>query len=643
MSQTPTELLLLPKDMIAARAVMTALATPALQPQAQNLPAMSALLSSVKARRQADDSVLNQSLKEIQSFREELSPQRHRFLIQGLETLSRRFDGELRERDLVQTQKSQASKQYIAGYEIIRTLGQGAMGIVYLARSPQTGGQVALKVLLDGSDPSKVDALVMEAEAARRVDSPYCVKVLAVIKDNSTNSPALVMEYVEGLDAEEFFELEWVREIYEQDLLPISAKLLIMAQMMKAVTAAHDIGLVHQDIKPSNFLISQGILDDMQRQLAGSAVTAQALEQLLKSWVRRPWVKLTDWGLALVKEPDDLTQSLRKSLSVTSIDDNKKGGTLLYMPLEQIDGEGISRATDIYSLGLVFYQVLTGRPVEEARKHSEGIDDEALVTVQGFLIALSQTEFPSSISSADDPNLHSYKHLPLLLDLLETMTRRDKQQRVNFRQVAYVLENYSDFSLDADLADSAERLVDAAVLKPKKRSGLWVFGALAMVTVALIAYYASRWNSKAPAKQYAIKALCAFDPEAPGRVVTVRKLLTLRQLKPFLKDSTTQSLALPKLKTLSPELAKALSAFSGQSLAFNEVKELSDAALKALKDCPAKEIQLRGLKSIPEKQIELFKQMKTKRVVFGAPAIPSQLKDHLTQSENVSFSWDQSQ
>jgi serine/threonine protein kinase len=218
----------------------------------------------------------------------------------------------------------------IGRYEIVSILGKGAMGVVFLARDPQLGRQVALKTyaLPEGISDEGVrefeERLLREAHAAAALSHPNIVTVHDAGIDGDRRFPYIVMEYVPGRSLKEFLD---GRHRLAPDLA-----LRFGDALASALDAAHGKGIVHRDIKPANILVrdSDGI------------------------------VKITDFGVARLSE-SDLTRT------------GALVGSPAYMSPEQIRGAPVDARSDLFSLALVLYEALTS-------KRAFGGDDLAAVT-----------------------------------------------------------------------------------------------------------------------------------------------------------------------------------------------------------------------------------------------------------------------
>jgi eukaryotic-like serine/threonine-protein kinase len=202
-------------------------------------------------------------------------------------------------------------------YVVERTLGRGGMATVYLARDGLLDRLVVLKVLAEhlAHDPAFRDRFVREARLAARLVHPNIVQVYDVGEDE--RGPFIVMEYVDGETLAD--------ELMRRGKLPPAEAVAIGLQLCSALEAAHTAQLVHRDIKPQNILRT-----------------------------RDGKVKLADFGIA-------------RSLAGTQ---HTEAGTVLgtaaYLAPEQARGEEVTAAADIYSLGVVLYELLTGQTPFEA-------------------------------------------------------------------------------------------------------------------------------------------------------------------------------------------------------------------------------------------------------------------------------------
>ena len=226
----------------------------------------------------------------------------------------------------------------IPGLELIKPLGRGGMGIVYLAHQPKLNRKVAVKLLLDGIFASALHRARFraEAQAAAALRHPNIVQIDEVGEANG--QPYLVMEYVDGGTLEEF--------IKKQNPSPQNAAKFV-STLAIAIKEAHLQGIIHRDLKPGNILLAPAFHQ------AKKSRSFEAGQSLLSDWLP----KITDFGLAkwVGSEQNSVSNS-----TLTLAGDLL--GTPSYMAPEQASGGVIGTWTDVYSLGAILYQLLSGRP-----------------------------------------------------------------------------------------------------------------------------------------------------------------------------------------------------------------------------------------------------------------------------------------
>lgn len=197
-------------------------------------------------------------------------------------------------------------------YEIERVLGQGGMGIVYLARDLELDHPVAIKFpRVDRLSPERIARFFDEAKTLLKLLYPGIVQLHHVDRDPQ-GTPYVVMEYIEGVS---------LQQLIQAGSLPHVRSAKVVAQAARAILHAHRQGVVHRDLKPANILID----------LKGNP-------------------RIADFGLAI----DERQQGGKAG---------DRSGTLAYMAPEQVRGEAnyLDGRTDIWALGVIFYELLTGR------------------------------------------------------------------------------------------------------------------------------------------------------------------------------------------------------------------------------------------------------------------------------------------
>lgn len=207
----------------------------------------------------------------------------------------------------------------VGQYKIQRLLGAGGMGEVYLAEDILLNRRVAIKFLspysLDNEEAKR--RLLQEARAAAKLDHP---NLCAIYEVGETDRPYIVMPYVEG----ETLDIK-----LKQNPLAMSVALKVATQVADAVAEAHEHNIIHRDIKPSNIIITP-----------------------------RGQAKVMDFGLAKITANESIeSEATTKSLLTTP---GMIMGTLPYMSPEQVKGEEVDARSDIFSFGILVYEMLTG-------------------------------------------------------------------------------------------------------------------------------------------------------------------------------------------------------------------------------------------------------------------------------------------
>jgi WD40 repeat protein len=234
-----------------------------------------------------------------------------------------------------------------AGYEVLGELGRGGMGVVYKARQVALNRLVALKMILAGlhADPMDLARFRREAEAIAQLQHPNIVQIYEVAE--SDGHPYLALEYVDGGN---------LTQHTSRLPQPARAAARLLEVLARAMHYAHQRGVVHRDLKPANILL-----------MSGAAVTGEWSRDTPPSTHHSPLTthqpKITDFGLAKLLGSDIGGPTLSGEIL----------GTPCYMAPEQAEGrpEASGPATDIWALGAILYELLTGRPPFQAESALE--------------------------------------------------------------------------------------------------------------------------------------------------------------------------------------------------------------------------------------------------------------------------------
>jgi eukaryotic-like serine/threonine-protein kinase len=274
-------------------------------------------------------------------------------------------------------------------YEILAELGRGAMGVVYKARDPKINRVVAVKTIsLAGQPPEEEleyrERFFREAEAAGRVSHPGIVTIFDVGEEPETRAPYIVMEFVGGQSLDKLLSRDDHR-------LPVETALQLTLELAEALDCAHAQGVVHRDLKPANILLTED----------GHA-------------------KIADFGVAKLNLANH-------TLAGRAL------GTPAYMSPEQLNGEAVDGRSDLFSLGVILYTVLTGyRPFQG---NSAITISFKVVNRDPIPATVLDTELPPGIdyviarAMAKDPAERYQRGMEMVLDIQELREGREPRSK----------------------------------------------------------------------------------------------------------------------------------------------------------------------------------------------------------------------
>jgi serine/threonine-protein kinase len=277
----------------------------------------------------------------------------------------------------------------IAGYQILELLGRGGMGEVYLALDRELGRKVALKVLPErfSGDEERLRRFKQEARAASALCHPNVAHIYELRESGGRRY--IAMEYVPG---------ETLRHALSRGRLTLQASLDVASQIASALGAAHQAGVVHRDIKPENIMLRPN----------GS-------------------VSVLDFGLAKLAEGHAAVGEAGLPTSPTlTTNPGAVMGTPTYMSPEQARGRPVDERTDIFSLGVVTYEMIAGRPPFEGPTPSDVI--AAILEKQPLPLSQYAPQAPIELQQTVDKALHKnaeerYQTVTAMLSDLGTISR----------------------------------------------------------------------------------------------------------------------------------------------------------------------------------------------------------------------------
>jgi len=314
-----------------------------------------------------------------------------------------------------------APRTKLGPYEIVSPLGAGGMGEVYRARDESLDREVAIKVLPKdlASDQDRLRRFEQEARAAAALNHP---NILAVYGFSTTeeHAPYLITELLQG---------QTLRERLQQGEVPVRKAIEFALQTARGLAAAHDRGIVHRDLKPENlFLTRDGV------------------------------VKILDFGLAKLVGPGASgPQSSMATTSVTGL--GVVLGTVGYMSPEQVRGQAVDHRTDIFSLGAILYEMLSGKRAFQGKTTAD--------TMSAIL-----KEEPAELSGT------GHNLPPALARIVHRCLEKDPGER---------FQSARDLAFNLELLSREESGSGAAVVLAAGKSRRWLIAALvAAVTFAAV-------------------------------------------------------------------------------------------------------------------------------------------------------------
>ncbi len=332
--------------------------------------------------------------------------------------------------------------EWVGPYRIIGLLGEGGMGVVYKAEREEVGSIVALKVLRDAwLSPARRERFVSERRTLAQLNHPSIARLYDV-DELPDGTPCFAMEYVEGLPLTEYCAAHAMSAV---------ERLRVFRDVCEAVQYAHRQLVIHRDLKPSNILVTSD----------GT-------------------VKLLDFGIAKQVEALEGADVTRTGLRLM---------TPAYAAPEQLHGRGIGVATDIYSLGVILYELVGGRlPFDLA--NCTPAEAEALIT---------QTDPPppSTIArKSDGAGRHPVKSPTRQewadLDVL-TLTSMHKDPARRYRTVEAVVRDVDHFLKGEPLEARADTIrYRAGKFVRRNRQRLMTAAAVIIAAVALVVFYTVR-------------------------------------------------------------------------------------------------------------------------------------------------------
>jgi serine/threonine protein kinase len=313
----------------------------------------------------------------------------------------------------------------ISHYQVVEKLGAGGMGEVFRAKDTRLERSVAIKVLTSAkvADPERKRRFVQEAKAASALNHPNIITIYDISTDNGQDF--IAMEYVAGKTLDELIPRKGLR---------LNEALKYAIQMADALAKAHGAGIVHRDLKPANVMVTEEGL-----------------------------VKVLDFGLAKLVEPAESDQGPEATITKRAGPPSTEAGTILgtvaYMSPEQAEGKKVDARSDIFSLGSVLYEMLTGQ---------RAFQGDSKMSILAAI--LNKEPKPASEIKPGIPSD--------LEKLLQHCLRKDRERR--YQYMADVKITLQELKEESNLG----ALAGQPAVQPARRSWFWA-AALVVVVIAV--------------------------------------------------------------------------------------------------------------------------------------------------------------
>jgi serine/threonine-protein kinase len=351
-------------------------------------------------------------------------------------------------------------------YRLISKLGAGGMGQVYLAEDTRLDRKVALKILNEdvAADSERLRRFVQEAKAASALNHPNIITIHEI--DKTDNRHFIAIEYIDG---------ETLHDRVRSG--PVSLKSVLDAgiQIASALQAAHEANIVHRDIKPENVMVRPDGL-----------------------------IKVLDFGIAKVTEPVPSTVDAEAETIKVGTSPGMIVGTAAYMSPEQARGKTVDARTDIFSLGVVLYEMLTGRKPFEGETPMDVI--AALLHKEPPPIRVAMPDVPAEIERIVGKQLKKdcderYQTISdLLLDLKEARKELEFADKLKLRAPPRLETKVEGASPTPSMIARTTAATGSFVTEIKKRKAAVATVAAGLLVVAAIAIiYSISQNRSSPA------------------------------------------------------------------------------------------------------------------------------------------------
>src|SRR5262249_40554086 len=342
----------------------------------------------------------------------------------------------------------------LGSFEVLGPLGAGGMGEVYRARDTRRGREVALKVLPESlaADKGRLARFEQEARAASALNHPNIVSIFEIGREGETTF--IAMELVDG---------KTLRELAVAGPMPVKKALNVAAQISEGLAKAHSAGIVHRDLKPENVMVSKD-----------------------------GFVKILDFGLAKLAEPDSDQVSAMPTLAKPQTTAGTVLGTVAYMSPEQASGEAVDYRSDQFSLGSMLYEISTGKRAFQRKTAAETMS-----------AIIREEPEPAGKVRPDLP-------LPVRWVLERCMAKDPDDRYAATRDLARDLSGLRDHISEASSGSGA---LSPSTARPRRRGALLAAGAVRLAAAGVLA---GRWSARTGGPAAPVFHRLSFGREAIG-------------------------------------------------------------------------------------------------------------------------------
>ena len=412
--------------------------------------------------------------------------------------------------------------QRVASYEIASFISRGGMGEVYLAQDRRLNRKVALKVLPAAltREADRLGRFEQEARAASALNHPNIITIYEIAKVDSTH--VIATEFVEG---------RTLRQVVSAEALDLSKALDIAIQIADALNAAHQAGIIHRDIKPENVML-------------------------------RPdgYVKVLDFGLAKLSEQSPATVAAEAPTRQVRTGSGVVIGTAGYMSPEQARGKEVDARSDVFSLGAVIYEMVSGRKPFDGETPSDTL--AAILKTDPPPISEFLTDAPAELVRIVNKTLRKdreerYQFVKeLLIDLRALKQDLDFQEKMGIARPARPAKTVADTAVDtpktSEIRNAISTITDSITIEIKRHRIAAIAALVVALTVVVGGGYALYRYLRRPVVHFATTKVTRLTNS--GKVIDATLTPDGRYVLYVLSDARKQSIWIRQVSTANDKV-----------------------------------------------------------------------------------------